>query len=109
MKGSGKQCGNNKCIEWDDKEDSKCLKRNWPEECKLYEPLTTDSDGVAEVALDCGVKPAACIWEYNSDKFGEDTWQTSCGNSFILLEGVPNDNKMKYCCYCGGSLIEKQV
>jgi len=64
---------------------------------------------VSEVASNDGVKPAACIWEYNSDKFGEDTWQTSCGNSFILLEGVPNDNKMKYCCYCGGALTEKQV
>jgi hypothetical protein len=49
-----------------------------------------------------------CTWQYNSDEFGEDTWATSCGETFLINDGVPSDNKMKFCCYCGGSLVEKQ-
>jgi hypothetical protein len=49
MIGSGEQCGNKKCIEFDEEEDSRCLKRDWPEECKRYEPLKGNKDPVADV------------------------------------------------------------
>jgi len=39
-----------------------------------------------------------CLW--SQDNFC-DYWDTSCGNRFILLEGDPLENKMKFCPYCG--------
>lgn len=30
-----------------------------------------------------------------------DYWSTSCGNAFIINEGTPYQNKMKFCPYCG--------
>jgi hypothetical protein len=39
-----------------------------------------------------------CDWTENSDP---DYWETSCGEAFIIIEGTPQDNKMKYCPFCG--------
>jgi len=39
MKGNGKKCGNRKCIKWNYHEDSKCINSDYPEECRLYEPI----------------------------------------------------------------------
>jgi hypothetical protein len=55
MIGSGEQCGNKKCIEFDEEEDSRCLKRDWPEECKRYEPLKGNKDPVADVLCNVGL------------------------------------------------------
>lgn len=38
-----------------------------------------------------------CKWVQDE----EDVWNTDCGNNFIINEGSPIDNNMKYCCYCG--------
>lgn len=38
-----------------------------------------------------------CGWTHDDD----GTWETGCGNSFILLDDTPMENDMKFCCYCG--------
>lgn len=43
-----------------------------------------------------------CIWTEDGDGF----WETSCGNTFVVEDGTPYDNKMKFCPYCGGNLRE---
>ena len=43
-----------------------------------------------------------CEWTEDVD----GNWETGCGETFVLIEGTPNDNKMSYCCYCGGELWE---
>jgi hypothetical protein len=101
-------CGASDCKDYKEAESNKCRIYKEILECGIVVPLMADSDSGSEVTLDCGVRPAACTWQYNPDKFGEDTWETGCGEAFLLIEGVPSDNKMKFCCYCGGSLIEKQ-
>lgn len=45
-----------------------------------------------------------CTWTQIED---DGDWDTSCGDMFILLEGSPKENDMKFCCYCGLSLVEK--
>lgn len=46
-----------------------------------------------------------CKWvEYN-----EVTWKTGCDNLFYLMDfvdGLPSDNGIKYCCYCGNRIEE---
>lgn len=40
------------------------------------------------------------------DGYLMEEWETSCGNIFLLEDGTPADNKMKFCCYCGKPLKE---
>ena len=45
-----------------------------------------------------------CNWSQEDDEYG--SWETDCGQSFILNDGTPSDNRLKYCCYCGKPLTE---
>ena len=49
------------------------------------------------------MKVIDCTWEYCEF---EESWNTSCGKSFMVLDGGPAENGMKYCPFCGGKLIE---
>ena len=41
-----------------------------------------------------------CIWEQDEN----GNWATSCGEMFVVEEGTPFENGMRYCCYCGKPL-----
>jgi hypothetical protein len=45
-----------------------------------------------------------CRW-YQNDA-GSDAWRTACGGLFSITNGTPQENKMSWCCYCGGKLEE---
>jgi hypothetical protein len=47
-----------------------------------------------------------CTWKKH---WWHDHWETSCGHAFTVLEGTPRDNGMKYCCYCGRTLVERRT
>lgn len=47
-------------------------------------------------------KPS-CRWTYD---WHQDTWDTSCGQSFTVIDSTPSQNDMRYCPYCGGVLDE---
>lgn len=48
-------------------------------------------------------KPDPCEWVQDSD----GVWQTGCSNAFLVEnEETPTENGFKFCCYCGGKLIE---
>lgn len=49
-------------------------------------------------------KATTCTW--NQDGFDRDIWATSCKKYFSIDEGKPSDNDMKFCVYCGKTLIE---
>jgi hypothetical protein len=38
-----------------------------------------------------------CKWVFCED----EGYHTSCDNIFIIIEGTPEENDMKYCPYCG--------
>lgn len=42
----------------------------------------------------CSWTPADCM---------SDIWETSCGKD-VALDDMPQENGMRYCCYCGGRL-----
>lgn len=44
-----------------------------------------------------------CEWSLDNDE--ENCWLTSCENMFYLVDGTPEDNEMKFCCYCGKVLV----
>ena len=31
----------------------------------------------------------------------EGYWITDCGHEFVINDGIPSENYMRYCCYCG--------
>ena len=41
-----------------------------------------------------------CVWQED----WEGTWETACKNKWVFNEGTPEDNRMKFCCYCGKPL-----
>lgn len=49
----------------------------------------------------------ACEWVNDEGGDFDDTWDTECGNAFVLNEGTPKENDMNYCAYCGGKLKQK--
>ena len=44
--------------------------------------------------------------EWSLDDSEEGNWITSCDNLFGLIDGTPEDNEMKFCCYCGKKLTQ---
>lgn len=42
-----------------------------------------------------------CVWQ---EKDG--VWSTTCFHEFVINEGIPSKNDMKYCCFCG-KIIEE--
>ncbi|MGE5523420.1 MAG: hypothetical protein ACM3SS_06885 [Rhodospirillaceae bacterium] len=45
---------------------------------------------------------ATCLWTKNEDGY----FDTSCGQAFVFTDGGPSENRMEFCCYCGGRLTE---
>jgi len=45
-------------------------------------------------------KHAPCRWTH--DEYG--AYDTECGNKFEVTTGTPEDNKMRFCPYCGHRL-----
>ena len=43
-----------------------------------------------------------CRWAECDDE--TNCWNTACDGVFQITEGTPADNKMRFCCYCGGAL-----
>lgn len=48
-----------------------------------------------------------CIWADAGEEWGY--WETSCNNAFVLIDGTPYENKMRFCPYCGKPLEEAEA
>ena len=46
------------------------------------------------------LRRARCDWVEDIDS----NWETECGELYTIIEGDPEENRMAYCCYCGGLL-----
>lgn len=56
-------------------------------------------------------QPNECKW-FQDENWESNVWAASCGKSryFMVNDGMPkSDNGMKYCCYCGKSLVEVPI
>lgn len=47
-----------------------------------------------------------CKWTLDSVEWESNKWDSDCGESFTFEVGGPEENKMKFCCYCGKRLKE---
>ena len=57
-------------------------------------PLDKQDDGLSK----------KCTWKLDDADYG--VYATSCGEFFQLLADTPKENHFKFCCYCGGELVE---
>lgn len=48
-----------------------------------------------------------CTW--TNDDPESNFWVTECGKSFEVNDGTPLENDMRFCCFCGGELIEEII
>ena len=71
-----------------------------------YELLNAACDRIDELEAERDVKNLGgeCKWTPTHDDY--NTFDTDCGQSFCLDADSPKDNNMKFCCYCGKSLVE---
>lgn len=47
--------------------------------------------------------PATCTW-----KFGAFSWHTACGQEWMLNDGTPEQNGMRFCHSCGNALVAEE-
>ena len=52
------------------------------------------------------VKAREEVCEWREDAI-DGCWNTTCGNAFVLNDGKPSDNEMRFCGYCGKHLVER--
>jgi hypothetical protein len=68
-----------------------------------YYPTTTGTtDG--NIRDDAG----KCVWaisHYVLLDYG--VWKTGCGKSWMLNDGTPTENGMRYCPFCGREIAER--
>ena len=63
--------------------------------------LVTTENEILDIIDRAIMSRSCCEW-----KGDEGFWETSCGSEFYL-DGTPRGNKMNFCLFCGGRLIEK--
>ena len=64
------------------------------------DPGNFKATGVATVLKTLDIE--GCNW---SEANASGAFDTDCGHTFLLDDGTPAENKMAFCCYCGGKLI----
>jgi hypothetical protein len=64
------------------------------------------ADGQVINACPSGRGNEVCHWTLTPNPDYE-VWETDCGEGYQLVEGGPKDNDMRFCCYCGKTLVEQ--
>lgn len=80
---------------------------------RLIAQQLTQLEGLITAALTAAYRsgvPVPCNWSSEGDPdYDEGRWVSDCGNDFLLTEGTPSENKMKFCCYCSKPLTETKT
>jgi hypothetical protein len=69
---------------------------------RLFEISGGNPDKYKRLMLKHGytkIKGDICVWSQDSDD--GDTWDTGCGEHYIINDGTPEENNMKFCTFCG--------
>jgi hypothetical protein len=45
-----------------------------------------------------------CVWTFDEDT---DSWDTSCGEKWVFMDGGPVENRVSFCHYCGMQVAVK--
>lgn len=67
--------------------------------------IAFDWTGVDVAAAQAGV---ACTWKHDATD-EDDVWHTECGQSWCPGVGTPTSNGMRFCPYCGLTLLAREI
>jgi len=75
------------------------------EQCGLDDSRRSyEKESAAKAALCAALaQPDKCEWAQEDES--SDAWDTGCGRTFLINDGTPPENGMRYCCFCGKTLI----
>ena len=94
------------CLVKTTKEEDKEIRRRFSNIPPLTEMqrhgVGTDREILNREALieTIGEPHTPCEWVEDS----EGNYDTACGQCYTTNDGTPEENEMKFCCYCGGKL-----
>lgn len=58
----------------------------------------------------CAKAKKSCTWKlHKNGPWVDEVWATECDNDFIMADGTPTENEFKWCCFCGGRIIDEVV
>ena len=78
------------------------MKSNRNDSCHGFSVNVMDLSAIAAIARR---KLNSCTW-LHVEGYEYEQWRTDCGQDFLLTDGTPSSNLMKFCCYCGNVLTE---
>ena len=62
---------------------------------------------LAAVLTEVSMQVKECTWTGGNKCDDEpDTWDTECGQRFSTVEGDIAENRIVYCPFCGGKILE---
>ncbi|WP_461521561.1 hypothetical protein [Porticoccus sp.] len=64
-----------------------------------YNCAAVSASGSNDLSHDKGI----CEWHEQGWEM-QGNWETGCSNLFSMIEGTPEENKFKFCPYCGGDI-----
>lgn len=50
-----------------------------------------------------------CVWTLDSNEWESGKWDSDCGESFWFEVDGPDENRMRFCCYCSKPLVERII
>lgn len=72
---------------------------------EAFEPCPIHTRAVAALLEMTTKQSSECHWSQDGDE-DSDVWATQCGNMFTIIADTPSENEMRFCCFCGKSLVE---
>ena len=72
---------------------------------KTFPTIISAAMGATFILLESALSDrlATCKWTAEEDQ-DAGTWETECGEEFVITDGDPQLNGMKFCTYCGKKL-----
>jgi len=68
---------------------------------EIHRTATLSSDHIG----DANKKVLTCEWRQANLWYEDDVWDTECGSMFLFADGLPCEDGIDYCCYCGKKIV----
>ena len=81
---------------------------DWLYDNDVVHPTKVSEDLRAALAQPAPESETCCTWHQDGDS-DSGVYATSCGRYFDLTDGTPEDNQMRWCCYCGKQLAQELI
>ena len=89
---------------------SECAKYDCCKGCEHRQPKGFSYTDMYRTILDKSKEKETGEWLPDDDWWDGDTWFCSnCNEAFVLMNGNPKENNLKYCPFCGAEMSFKNI